>query len=827
MKYSIPQAIPEKNAFIREMLTAVFPENTNGTAHSYYNLCDDIKKLYGMNSDEDFVRPNDNLYRLMYELHMYNNGASLTQSKVLEEYQKFIEKQTARFSDTNNGVLGGWLSDNSGRITVYYPTAVFFTLLLMSRPECEATREDFLRKCLTYIGVEEIDDIVWRRMTCFDWKETDDELTQVFTLDKDAKGTFFYRLTNSGIIITGLTIMTILRLIGIDMENDQQRIEEILSGWKSSFEKLFSEEIAAADAMKQAEEKLWKDMRYFEPRSINTARNKLNPQDFFVIPTFKDANGHEVNPAELISKAARSKRCMIVGNTGRGKSMYLQLFVFCMLYNKYSSEQNAKVQNIQRTMNVPDDMYVISVPARMFSACYLETRYKGWTEDFITLYFNCMWKLTGSNFFSVNIHETQNDAGRQYQVTDTLKDYLKHLARQGKLLLVLDSYDEIVSGDMRQAYNKAVCHFYDNYCNLTNIDEVGAHVILSTRKMSPQTMQKLCASLVTMPDSDLFEVQKLNSQQRRQLIENWNYIFNQKSRTDTEALLEAIDTNHFCLECAVNPYMLSVICVRFEMGMEEITQLYMHTLSELMLSKTRRESLEVQGVIGYMDKILEDIAGETVLNNQPHFSRQKLNSYLKNRLTSEGLTDQEIDSSIERLHEIFATVIGMIVPADGSDSDYQFINEQIRYDLAARAFQRNIEKQDRSMAYHDVIFPEIKSIKEYVGFIVPLICNFKDDDYPLAESLVYDLAMHEYDTAEEEELLLTAMLDLLLNRYSPNIATYSSPGVNVQGYVRRAQRILLMRILTAARLTMTSKESKKFKQSNAYLANRDWFRKYS
>ena len=222
-------------------------------------------------------------------------------------------------------------------------------------------------------------------------------------------------------------------------------------------------------------------------------------------------------------------------------------------------------------------------------------------------------------------------------------------------------------------------------------------------------------------------------------------------------------------------------------------------------------------------KILQDVAGETVIHDNPCFSRHKLNQYLSKVIDKTDLTENDVEAYIERLHEIFVTEVGLIVPADGADSDYQFINSQIRFELAAKGIQRALEHDEKASIYREVILPSITNVEEYVGLLVPLLCNINLENVQLAELLVLDLAMYDFKRDSDERILIRTMLDLLLNRYGSNIATAETPGVKDAKYVHRAQRVLLMRILTSKNFKVTEIEKKELANSSAFRSNAAWF----
>lgn len=228
----------------------------------------------------------------------------------------------------------------------------------------------------------------------------------------------------------------------------------------------------------------------------------------------------------------------------------------------------------------------------------------------------------------------------------------------------------------------------------------------------------------------------------------------------------------------------------------------------------------IQDVLRNIVKIMQDIAGETVVNGNSHITRRKIDKYIEKFIDKSELSDEDVERYIERIHEIFVVEVGLIVPADGDDSAYQFINDQIRYELAAKGFQRVLEKDEKTVIYRAEILPSMSSIEEYVGLLIPLICDI--EDVQLAELLLSDLAMCDFATSEEDRVLVRSMLDLVLNRYGNSILTIDKKGDNVAKYVNRAQREIIMRIMCSPNFSPTMQEKKEMIEAPAYKNNVTW-----
>jgi len=829
MTFKKPEAMPARSDFLITFLDSIFPDldvsKLKKGPYAYTVACEQAAKELGIPYCDELVcgagiDPNSNLFRLMYEMNdaskvIFGKDSSLISD---EEYKNYTGTLFTFCSQTS-GSLKGWLkkTSDSNRINKSFDAALFFTYLLLSRTICKDTRVKFFKYCLSCIGIEDIEYAIEHKLYSFNWNEVG---------EKDVIGGIgFDRLNNKAIVMLGITILTIMELIGTySAERDFSKIQIV----HKIFSEYFSKEQLASEMFDSAVKAMLNSNKFFEPRSIQTAK-KLYPQDFYVIPRFFHAGKEAPSPVLKINNSTKSKRLLIMAKTGLGKSAYLQMVTLCMLKKRYGLEGVGYegLDEISKNLNIPDDMYIISVPARMFSFCYKDERYREWTHDFITLFCNSMWKLSsGFNFYSTQNSQRFSEqinsiSNTEYLVTEELIEYIQELARAGKLLLVLDSFDEISSGEMRKAYINTLTSFYDRYCCYLEEGDVGAHVIVSSREMSPKTMHSLEDALELDHESEIFRIESLSQEQREQLVYKWHRFMSIPDE-ESKAILNQIAENHYYLEYTVNPYMLSVVCFYFGHDLGSITQRFINTLVDRMLKNNRTADPVIQDVLMNIVKIFQEIAGETITTGNPHFSRQKLDRYLNKMIDKTDLSEDAVEEYIERLHEIFVTEVGLIVPADGDDSDYQFINNQIRYELSAKGIQRALEDDEKASIYREIIFPSIKNVGEYVGLLVPLLCDINLENLQLAELLISDLVMYEFHDDEEEKMLIQTMLDLLLNRYGSNIITAVISGKDVARFVNRAQRMLLIRLFSSQNFQPSVAERESIKSVAAFKNNKRW-----
>lgn len=829
MKFHIPSEMPSCGDFIEKILNALFPDldafgqSTGG--YGWTIATGVVAKRLALieESYEGGIDEECDMFRLLYELDANSKMILGKQSKILSNgtyRNEFNEKVLEKFCSPYSRKVSGWLEqrDPSKRIDTGFEAALVYAYFLMHRNECANEAKAFFEECLAMLGVSELEEAVKFKLFDFSWK--------VSKRNSTINGRDFNRLDAKGIVTLATALMTVLCLIGrYDAESDAKAIDAFHKYIKDTFEA----EINASKAFAAAERVLLDSIKYFEPRSIQKPET-LYPQNLFVMPHF-ERNGSEVKSLfEGVEFDRDSRRELIVAKTGMGKTVYLKMLALCILYQKYGEKlPNAKkLSEFAKQLNAPSDAYIIYIPAQMFTFCYSygDGQYREWTRNLTKLYFNSLLKFSDSlNFFSTQntsrmFRSTENNSQEDFEVTQELLEFVKELAKRGKLLFILDSFDEIPSGAMRDAYYRSLAALDDTYCDFPEKENIGAHVVVSSREMSPNTMSQLIRALRLGKNYHALGIKPLNNAQREQLVRNWSHI-NDPYDEITEEILEQIESNHFYRDYSVNPYMLSVVCCNYEFELSHITQKYFKELLDRMINTNQNIDDVLFNVLRGVERILQDIAGQTLISGNPHFSRQKLNSLLRKKLDKTDLSPEDVDQRIETLHEIFVTEVGLIVPADGDDDDYQFINNQIRYELAAKGIQDNLERSEMAAFYREDLLPSISNVSEYVGFLVPLLCHIKDEDLQLAEMLVSDLAFYDFKEGEEP-ILIEAMLDLLLSRYGSSVVTIADPGDSAAKYINRAQRMVLLRVLSSPSLNLSDKEKEEFAELPVYQKNYAW-----
>lgn len=820
MKFTIPESLGMyKKTFILKVFDCLFPEAANQTGYSYshpmYELCDELDLFGNINPEHRFVRYLIETNLLYKKLFGDKNGLK----DKLQSYKDYLTESEKSYGPIEGRTVNSWLStseDEDKRFNTPYKTAYLFAyLILSSESVTNKKRIEFYKMCLETLGVSDIDEIVWQRMIDFRWDETRNSRWDVYTVDK---------ITDKAILFFSITVGVVVSLFA------QKDKAPVIEAYHQLFNEFFADEINAAKPYRIAQEQLFECVKIFEPRSINKA-DTFYPEQYYIPADFqcRSLAGSET-PIVGMSDSEISIRNIICAKTGFGKSAYIQMITLCMLANALEKEQIqpqdrerlSAIKAMGETLGVPEGKTVISIPARMFSYCFNKKTAGIANDDFVELFFDCMWNLSSKyNFYSPqNLKTTalaRDDVDNTWQYTGALKDYITHLAKNGKLVLLLDSFDEISQGDMRVRYYKAISKFYDDYCNYPGADCVGAHIVMTTREMSRETMAHIYSSLKVESDAQKFTIKELSDEGKLSIISKWCV----GDQMNPEEVLTRFKENHFYHDYSVNPYMLSVVCAQLGANFSEITNKLMETLIARMQANNSRESFEIQDVLSNIRDILQTIAMETVLYNRSSFTSFELSEKLREHMDTSDMTQEQIDSNIKKLHSIFVTEVGLIVPADGEDKSYQFINSQIRYQLATDGFRQFLSKDKRSDYMKKLLSRDVK-MSEYTGLLVPLLCAENLENINASEELIRGLILHDYNNDEDAFYLVRAMIDLVTGKYGTSIATVMLAGDIDRDVILKCQRMLIIRLLSAANFNPGEKEKAEILSSAAYKNSESW-----
>lgn len=828
MRFSIPETVPSRREIIANMLLACVPDGKEFKPYGFARACDSISRQYGYDIDSfnEVTSKKSALCALIHTLASYaHNLTGKSMSYYVDRIlgsEKVYRGFLATFCEDYSGSLKNWLAADGG-IDKSFEAAVFFTYTMLVQKQYHVQLQQYLINALGLVGISDINDVVWQRMTEFDLNERQQDWG---TIVSDACA-----ISNSAVITLAVINFTLLEIVG---EKNSEKRNSAISHAQDFVSEIYKNEITAHTAMTQATLTWLQDVQLFEPRSIDIGRTNLKPQDFYVHPTFHSVGIGMPDPLQRINQAEKSQRIILRAKTGMGKTMYLRMISLCMLKSKLKDgSANASLLELSQKLHAPSDKYVMFIPASMFSFCYLDPRYTDWTLDLVDLFFNSMFKLAPAfNFYSggnPQRYSISPDSRKNmdYAVTPALKDYVRDLAKRGKLVLIMDSFDEIVSGDMRMAYIKSLSRFCGTYCQYPEKDDVGAHIIVSSREMSVDTMSALARSLLVDYPANVYEIDTLSPEQSRELITNWGRYFGD-TPTDIENNISSFAENHFCAEFSSNPYMLSVMCAKRGFDYNRITQVFINTLVDKMRSNYRADNEIVIDILQSQNitTILQNVALKTIENANPHFSTHELGRQIRQFISDDELSADQINSALQQLYELFVTAVGLIVPADGEDSAYQFINDQIRFFLAARGIRRELgEFEGRSTIYQNILKAQ-GCVGDYVGLLVPLLSDLgNNSDAALAEMLVLDLVLRDHNDTEEP-IIVQTIIDLILGRFGANIATPSIIGNSDNGRAtKRTQRLLILRLFSSNKFEPTKTEKLRIRRSPAFCYNVNILRK--
>ncbi len=520
---------------------------------------------------------------------------------------------------------------------------------------------------------------------------------------------------------------------------------------------------------------IYNNIKSFIPRSISNVSD-ARIHNIFVKTGFRLGENNADAPLKGIGTNGQIFRGTLTGTTGMGKSIYSQMSTSCLLRRYEDNEKiREELDRFSAAEELPEDMLVISIPARMFSKAYNSDIRKSWVSDNSSLeqlFFNFIWNpISGFNpYTSENLDGTGSnrfieDDNMTLLCEDTIYDFVRQellkKAKKGKLLLILDGFDEIVVGDMRDRYLRLVNKFRETYDN-------GAHIFLITRPLSDAAQKAVSGSIDSHSD---YSINPLDTEKKKELLDNWinNRILPDAS--SREYIVDKITNNKYYKEYSDNPYMFSILCLGPNSGKSilKISEdlfnfLYNRLDSSLKTFKPENpaEKVLLYNVLNRLKTSVMRVAYESVVRECPAISLYDIT------LSEEdgGLDDTDKLKSDNELNRIFRNILttqaGLIVPANNEDNLYQFINDQLRYYLAARYVKENY-------ADHPELMNDVKDFDRYSDFFVPLFCQFgrRSEDYrvtlPLTEAFIVSDLKPEKKAEIAYDLITAQYYNTILN----------------------------------------------------------------
>ncbi len=771
MKYTFSKPCPTLSEAIRFIYKMCIPNIDNPTSHRYVHEMSS-RLLNSDLSTTEFKKDEDLVWNYVSILQKYDKPKN-TIERSPTSMDPFIE------GDNNN--VDNWFDGSTSKMqdsTLYRATG-YYTLCLIKYADCLQYIKGFYSKTGIIEAVDELFDLT----TLLDCNE---EL---------------------------VLLVTYLFLGASKGEAWFNKKLEIL-------EKFSTERLVTFNAAMAAEKSWLNDVNCFHPRSIAKVGKILSMQDFYVHPEFETNAVTCDDPITKLHDTDTSIKNLIVSQTGMGKSMYMRMISICL--GRKWLDKNQIIEELSETLQIPNDIYAIYIPAYMFSYCFQNEEFKAWTSDFVELYFNCMFQLSASINFDK--HEDREkkivSSNDNYCVTEPLLKYIKELAKKGKLILIADSFDEIVAGDMRTSYLKALKKYRKDYCSFPR--EVGSHVFITSRDMSSHTMEELTSNIgIRLESNNVYRIKPMSSQQQKELILNWDRAFGNGIRDNIGNL-----NNHYFLELSANPYMLSFICnasgAKINVVTDKLISAILYYRTKSAANMLENDSLQSFFNSKQIKEVLQDLALHTVQLSKSNFPMELLSEHFMASVSDLELTDSELDFCYETMISLFTTSVGLIVPADNEDDQFQFISDQIRYELAASKIFNQIAKRG---ATYDAIqeclsfLSKLRNDKEYIGMVVPLICKAERNAI-LSERIIHHLCLRDFDK-ENDELVDQALMDLLLERYGLNISCSKPNPRNMTEYehIVNADRLIILRLFSSPSFSPTSLEKTGIHNSNAFLAS--------
>lgn len=877
MRFEMPETIPMKREFVLMFFESCFPEEGNTT---YVKRCDEIWERYiKPNFDvQGDIRVGSDMHRLMVEMaRNYQRICNEVDGKTEElpipyfietamEWKGYDYDGLERTFISENNSVDGWIrakgACKDGFIkNKQMAVALFFTYLMFCSTDQKRNQKvatHIFTECMKLLGMTDIEPDVAEKLFNFSWQESGDK--ENYYTNRVTHS--FDTLKNPALVLFGTTVLVLTTLVEKYNSYPEKRenYKKIIRALQNLFKRTFATQLQSATTFEAMEYELFKSVIYFEPRAKVGASSRYYPQDVFVMPKFYDfdTGAEGETPVDAFARGLDGSSQLIVAKTGYGKSIYLQSLVLCLLHKRYlnefknegsartemPSEQESALGKLATCMSVPENMHVISVPARMYTECYKRRgEYADLTEDFVGMYLTYMWtKLPSAKQDTLSLK--LGGAAREEHLK-VLSNYVRSLAGQGRLLLVLDSFDEVPAGSMRTSYINALRNFCNRYCRVPQGNGTGsAHILISSRQMSDDTMRLLKAPFQNTLDMSyqctVFGISPLQDSQREEFVTRWLRTFRSQDNQGTKPrqILDLIANNHYYEAYADNPYMLSVMCQSHAKGVSEIATEFIKTLIQRMqhngmMAADGNTDMNVlfNSVLEHIEKYINEIALTTVMNDTPYITQSDLQ--LKFTAAAESMiipgkevSQETIRQVVQNLHELFVMQAGIIVPADERDQDYQFINDQIRFELAAKCLAESVDRCLPDYEKLSKLLATLPNCDVYAEMMVRLLCfSPKDQSKPINwmanELLLHHLVTKDYDTDDQGMALDSAMLDLVYGLYGMNIMNRKVPGRQHEAKLRGLQRLVLRRLVTSPYFSHLVVDMQAFLATDACDRNKD------
>ena len=806
MKFEKPKKLPDKYEFFTRLLETVFPDveemGLKRTANGYKSACRNvIKELGAADSYKSgdytgwIVRldRNKDMFGVMYEINEFDRSIFGNDNLVASDditFESLMYKYSGVVSnlvDSSGKTLNSLLNMDSGKVYKSFEVSSFFSYLLINREGIRENVAAFLDYCLKSLGVTDIEDEIVAKLHNFSEKSYD---------TTEHMGRSFSRITAKGARILMLSVFTLCNLLGRYPETQKDKP----SVYFDILKKELLEDFSINDILAASREALLERVSTFEPRTV-TRPGEYFLKDFFVDPVFELEGEIAQPPFEGFAESEKSRRCMITGMTGYGKTMYINMSALRILtgdadfYSNVTSDDTAPV--------------IISVSASDFTDHYENERYREWTSDLVKLFFS-----------GLHCKAAPDECGR-LKFPKGFKSCMLQMAENGKLILLLDSFDEIPMGEVREAYLKSVRSFCDEYCSFVERGKTGAHVLLASREMSPETMRDVAVALKldeVHAERYIYRLKGLDDDGRLQLIQNWQRYSGDDDRS--EELYGLTCSNHFFRESSVSPYTLSMLCAGAGNNFGRIMELFCGWLKKMQGSKiSELKDPLIKNVLSYSMNILEKLALETMKAGKQVFDNEIperiVTAYIKTELSDRGgasFSDAELEKLLKFIKDVLLMQSGILTYAEGEEEAYTFTDENLKIALAAKRLKEIILSEGGYEKYRNEVYAWMP-VTEFAKVAVPVICSLSTGHVPVAQLLVSDLvSVYTRDDAEECQVL-QALTDLILDRYSLSILSVRNPGALDERYILSAQRAAVMRLVSSKEFDPGSRDFEGLKEN--------------
>ncbi len=539
--------------------------------------------------------------------------------------------------------------------------------------------------------------------------------TDVFSLEKDRTGLVS--------VPARIFILSLVALFRLARKNDTDYENATREAFHKLFEKRYSSYFKAKATFREAQRTLYESIIRFIPRGTDTAHYI---EELYVVPGFKNNQ----NPSLSVEN---NTSVLLTGASGLGKSLYASVFSACSYVNA-GMAGNEALSEIADDLNIRSRKCALMLSSKMINSFLGKAA--GRNRDGITF----------ADIFTEKIFDQTKNINYYYDGEafgmerpkdgavdmEAVTSYLRLLSTEGRLVFVLDAFDEIPE-DFRKDYFDLLKRTKEEYQN--------AAFLITSRMLSGSTMDQLKRCLGVHAD---IEITPFDHDRQKELLNKWRDVLKiSKENKEYNALYDLIVKNRFAEKFANNPFMLSVLANSYVNTNSIKTIILASSAKFCTLFNSRHSSGHFMELSDKTAEIIKKLSLISLKKTGSAIERSDVYDVIGSYDASFEISIlQDLDSIVSD----FLAGIGLIIPLEHSDEQYTFVNKCIPYELGSQELlNRNPDDLGSEL---DRIFSDDDNYE----ILEPLLCSIGIDDTQRIRQLLDYLSARFKASKKEEKL---------------------------------------------------------------------------